>query len=182
MTDAYDRYDRLARHFSAIIADVPEDRWDAATPCAEWDVADVVAHVAQSERDFLDRHGFAEGLPERADRTAWPAVAGRVREVLADPDRATTTYDGYFGPAIVGETLADFYADDLLLHGWDVARGAGLDEHQTLPPGEAARVLASLRELPEEALRSEGVYGPPVPVSEDADTFERLLAFTGRRP
>jgi len=35
--------------------------------------------------------------------------------------------------------------------------------------------------MPEEALRADGMFGPPVDVPDDADDQTRLLAFLGRR-
>lgn len=50
-----DRFRRLATSFATVIESVPADRWDAATPCEGWTVADVVDHVATTQREFLER-------------------------------------------------------------------------------------------------------------------------------
>ncbi len=70
---------------------------------------------------------------------------------------------------------------DVLIHTWDLARAAGLDER--LDPDEVLRLLTGLESLPrevEEAMRSSGHYGPRVAVEENVDEQTRLLAFMGR--
>ncbi|WP_370328084.1 TIGR03086 family metal-binding protein [Euzebya sp.] len=184
MTDIAARYRRLAARFTEIAEAVPDDRWDAASPCEGWTVADVVAHVADSQVDFLSRHDLLDGAvdPDAHPLARWVAVRDRFQAALDDPEVADRTYDGYFGPTTIGETAETFYTGDLLVHGWDVARGAGLGHLESLPADEVDRVLASMQDLPEEALRSEQVYGPAIEVPEDADPQTRFLAFTGRRP
>lgn len=187
MENPADRYDRLATRFTRIVDDVPDERWDESTPCDGWSVRDVVAHVVDTQRDFLARFDFVDDAAPASEttdpaqvRARWQEVRDRAHEVLADPELAGVEYEGYFGPTTVGASLDQFYTDDMLVHGWDVARGAGLPAHEPMPTDDAERVLASLRELPEEALRSDGIYGPPVEVGDDADAQTRLLAFVGR--
>jgi hypothetical protein len=70
----------------------------------------------------------------------------------------------------------------VLIHTWDLARAAGLDER--LDPDEVHRQVAALEALsPEvdEAMRSSGHYGPRVAVAPHADEQTRLLAFMGRK-
>ena len=183
MNEIADRYRRLSARLSELVAAVPPDRWDAASPCEGWTARDVLEHVADSQREFLGRFDFDSGLPEGGDAPQrWRAVRDRVQEVLDDPARAATTFEGFFGPTTVEETVDSFYASDLVVHPWDIARATGRTEFEAIPPDEAERVLADLPSLPEEALRSKGIYGPAVAVPDDADAGSRLLAFTGRRP
>ena len=52
-----------------------------------------------------------------------------MRELLADPDVAGLEYDGVFGRTTVGASIVTFYGFDLVVHRWDIAVAAGLDEH-----------------------------------------------------
>ena len=47
--------------------------------------------------------------------------------------------------------------------------------------GQVQRMLASVGAMPEEALRSDGMFGPRVDVPDDADDQTRLLGLLGRR-
>src|SRR5215203_1514975 len=104
MTTA-ESYRLLADRFEAVVAAIPEDRWVSPSPCAGWSAADVVDHVVDSEREFLDRVGFdgpgVEGLDGLA---AWRAVREAFQAVLDGPD-AEREYDGYFGRTNVAATV-----------------------------------------------------------------------------
>jgi len=68
---------------------------------------------------------------------------------------------------------------DLVIHGWDLARGAGLDE--TLEPAAAVGLSLAYLEPNVEAWAGAGVFAASVPIDSD-DAAERLLALSGRRP
>lgn len=68
---------------------------------------------------------------------------------------------------------------DVLLHTWDLARAAGLDD--ALDPLIVPGMLAGLEPI-DEMLRASGHYGPAVEVPPGADVQTRLIAFTGRDP
>ena len=100
MSEIADRYGRLADEFATAVAAVPDDRWSSPSPCEGWTARDVVEHVCDTQALFL---GFVdepagEG-PSVADDPAgaWRAAAAPVRAVLADPQRASATFDGLFG-------------------------------------------------------------------------------------
>ncbi|MDF9715520.1 TIGR03086 family protein [Nocardioides sp. ChNu-153] len=190
-TAAYYR-DQSAR-FAAVLDGVAAagGRWDAPTPCEGWTVRDVVAHVVDTEREFLERHDLAGDLPAVAvpgdgagDGTGDPAAAWRtwsaaVLGVLTADGVAQRPFDGYFGPTTIGETLRDFYAWDLVVHGWDVARATGQD----YPISDAeAREVGARADGWGDALYSPGVCAGPVAVGDDASEAERLLARLGRNP
>jgi uncharacterized protein (TIGR03086 family) len=72
--------------------------------------------------------------------------------------------------------------DELVLHGWDLARATG-QEFQ-VDPASAAAVLEFTRQSAslEFAGSREGLFGPVVPVADDAPVFDRALGFAGRDP
>ncbi|MCH1868426.1 maleylpyruvate isomerase family mycothiol-dependent enzyme [Nocardioides sp. CFH 31398] len=165
-----------ADRFAAAL-DLAGGRGDATTPCDGWTVADVVAHVVDTERDFLDRHGLPVPAPSGDDPGArWRAHADAVAAVLTE-DVAARPYDGYFGPTTIGATMADFYGWDLEVHAWDVAVAAGASYE--IPDADT---LSRLADGWGPALHSEGICGPPVPVPDDASASDRLLGRLGRDP
>ena len=183
MSDIADRYRTLAARFSDTVADVPPERWDDQSPCSEWSARQVVDHVAETERDFLARFDLAPPTaPDGADPLAvWAPVRDAVQAALDDPARASTSYEGYFGPTTLEETVDQFLSFDLLVHAWDIARATGLEHREAMPPEEVERSFASMQGMGD-ALRGQGICGPEVPVSDDADGQSRFLAFLGRRP
>lgn len=176
------RYDRLSARFATRVAAVPADRWDAPTPCEDWTVTDLVAHVVDAHRMFL---GLIDRAPSAApavtdDPTA--AVDAARRDVLAalqDPATATTTYEGAFGVRTFAWGVDSFLSFDLAVHGWDLARAT--DQDEAIDPAEVERLRRDAEGWGEMA-RGPTVFGPPVDVPDDADAQARLLAFLGRRP
>ncbi len=82
-----------------------------------------------------------------------------------------------FGPMSI-DALVGFMTADLTVHVWDLARTARVDER--LDPGLVKFSNAVWRRLPEEVLRSRGMFGPKVKVEKGADTQTRMLNFLGR--
>jgi uncharacterized protein (TIGR03086 family) len=68
---------------------------------------------------------------------------------------------------------------DVFTHTWDLARATGQDE--TLDPDQLQRMIAAMGAMPDEALRADGMFGPPIDVPADADDQTRFLAYLGRR-
>lgn len=171
--------DRAAR-FSSILA-AAGDAWDAQTPCAGWNVRDVVAHVIDTQRDFLAGQGLDTGpVAELADpAAAWDAHRDRVVAVLGQDRAAEREYDGYFGRTTIGATMAHFYGWDLVVHGSDVARATG---QQWSISDDEAQELHATADGWGQALYSDGICAAPVEVAQDASTTARLLARLGRDP
>jgi uncharacterized protein (TIGR03086 family) len=71
--------------------------------------------------------------------------------------------------------------NEVLVHGWDLAVGTG--QPYEVDPAAAQRCLQFARELALGAPEvRNGMYGPEVPVPDDAGIFDRLLGQTGRDP
>ena len=81
--------------------------------------------------------------------------------------------------ALILQAVDRFVNFDLVVHRWDLARAAGLDE--TMPPEEVARLTEEVAGFGD-AARSPGVFGPEIDVPPDADAQTALLGQLGRRP
>jgi uncharacterized protein (TIGR03086 family) len=181
MSEVADRYDRLAGGFAAKVASVPAGRWENPSPCAGWTARDVVRHVIDGHGIFLGQVGRDLGSIPSVDDDPVAAFDATRRIVLADledPARAKEEYDGFFGRTSFEAAIDRFMAFDLLVHGWDLARAAGLDDR--LDPAE---VKLQIEQAPSfgEPLRSSGACGPELQAPAGADEQTRLLAFLGRR-
>lgn len=183
--DILGSYTRLSDPFGSVVDRVPASEWDAASPCEGWSARDVLAHVIGSQRGFLEERGIdaAPTADLSVDAPADPASAwhvhdGRMRELLADPAVAGLEYDGVFGPTTVGASIVAFHGFDLVVHRWDIATAAGLDERFT--DAELDLVDRSADGFGEH-LYGDDVCKPAVAVADDADRQERVLARLGRR-
>ena len=166
-----------ASRFSAVVDKAPD--WAAPSPCEGWAAADVLHHVVDTQRDFLEKRGCAMGnRPEGRPEAIWQQHLESVRRVLADEDLVTAEYDGYFGRTTIAATLADFYGFDLIAHRWDIGRATG--QEVTFSEAEMEDMEAAIAGFGE-TLYSEGICARPVDVPETAPRQARLLAMLGRR-
>ena len=181
MTEISERYRRLAHAFAATIDEVHDDAWERPSPCEGWDARDLVRHVVDTQGMFL---GFVgESLPPApavdADPPgAWTSARRAVQQRLDDPERAGAEFDGFFGRTRFDDAVDRFLCFDLVVHHWDLARAAGLDDHI-----DAADV-AHVRTLAEgfgPAMRNPRAFGAEVEPPAGADDQTKLMAFLGRR-
>ena len=181
MSEIADRYRRLSEAFAAKVEAVPADRWDSPSPCDEWTTRDVVRHVVETQGLFLGFVGRELGdIPsvDDAPSAAWGAASAAVQAGLDDPERAGAEYEGFRGPTRWDEGVDGFLNFDLVVHGWDLARAAGVDE--TVDPDDAQRILDRAAALGD-MMRRSGAIGPEVEAPPDADVQTRMLAFLGRK-
>jgi uncharacterized protein (TIGR03086 family) len=181
MTEISERYARLADAFAAKIAAVPEDRWSAPSPCENWTARDIVGHVVTTQGMFLGFVGRSLGdIPSVDDDPLGAFTAARtvVQADLEDPARAGTEFEGGMGTMTFETGVDRFLNFDLVVHGWDLARAAGLDDH--IDPADLQRIRIASEGFGD-AMRGPNAFGPEVEPPEGADEQQRVLAFLGRR-
>ncbi|MBT0993643.1 maleylpyruvate isomerase family mycothiol-dependent enzyme [Cellulomonas sp. DKR-3] len=174
-----ERYDEGAAGMQAAIDAVSPAGWDAASPCAGWTGRDVVAHLVDSQRDLLARHGAELGArPDLADPSAaWRVHTAQVHEALARPGFVEQEYESLGSTTTVGATLDTFIGFDMVAHRWDVTAADG----RAYPFEDAdLDVIEGLVAAMGEMIRSDGVCGPALEVGPDADRQTRALAALGR--
>ncbi|MEE1929643.1 TIGR03086 family metal-binding protein [Streptomyces sp. TRM 70351] len=181
-------FDRSYEAFDQRVLRVEDEQWTAGTPCTEWTVRDVVNHVVSEHlwAPWLLRGATLAEVGDRFDgdvlggdpKGAWARAAAASRPAFHRPAALSGTVNTSGGPS-----PADAYAWqmtlDLAVHGWDVARGIGADEHMDQ---ELARTLLERfgSQIPQ--WQGSGLFGPSVDVPGSASARDRLLALLGRRP
>lgn len=190
-----DVYIRAEEALTAVIDAMPDDRWDERQPA--WFQTGRAGDATL--RTFVNYHAYD---------TAWipDTLAGRTVDEVGDRhdgdllgDDPRGAYRRYAGAAIAavrglddpGRTVhlsyGDFPAREYLKHitvfrtfrAHDFARW--LDLPTALPDDLVQGVWDEI--LPEaEMWRSMGVFGPAIPVPDDAPLQERLLGLVGRDP
>ncbi|WTU36804.1 TIGR03086 family metal-binding protein [Streptomyces sp. NBC_00069] len=117
-------------------------------------------------------------LPARW-REELPRALGELAEARKDP-AAWTGMTRAGGVDLPGEIAGVVAADELVLHGWDLARAAG----QEYAPDEAAPCASHgfLLAAAEDGDRGEGIFGPVVPVPDGAPLLDRAVGLGGRDP
>ena len=177
------RFASLAAAFGARVHAVPADRWDAPAPCEGWVARDVVRHLVEWVPGFFAGSAVRiPPLPSVDDDPvgAWDGLAAAVQAALDDPEVAASEVTSRAGTHPVETAFAMFVLPDVLVHTWDLARAAGLDDR--LDQDEVRGMLGGFGSVPEEVLVSSGQFGARVAVADDADDQTRLIAMTGRDP
>ncbi len=184
MSEIADRYRRVARRFTERVNEVQDAAWENPAPCEGWVARDVVRHLVEWIPPFLISAG-GPALPvgplvDEDPAGAWTALDGGIQSLLDDPvASATLISHPRAGSHRLDNAIATFFLGDVVVHTWDLARAAGLDE--TLDADVVHDMLVGMEPL-DEMLRASGQYGPKVAVAADADEQTRLIAFTGRQP
>jgi uncharacterized protein (TIGR03086 family) len=178
--------DGAARRAHPVVRGVDERQLNLPTPCAEYDVRDLLNHLIHVVVGFQ-----ALAAKETADFTSTPdhlgswgaewrerfeEETGRLVQAWAAPG----ALDGISqGMGLEQRTVGGMALGDLTVHAWDLARATGQDfspYEPSLPVlNEGWEALAPMG-------RKMNVFGEPFPVSEEASPFERLLALSGRDP
>jgi uncharacterized protein (TIGR03086 family) len=182
VTEVSERYQRLSGAMAEKIAAVPADKWSSQTPCPDWTARDLVNHVVSTQGMFLGFVGAELGdIPSVDDDPlgAWRAASSVVQRRLEDPEAAAAEFDGFTGRSTFEAAVNRFLCFDLVVHGWDLARATGQDEH--MAPEDVARVREQAEAFGD-AMRGPQAFGPEVPAPVGAGDQEELLAFLGRTP
>ncbi|WP_405442321.1 TIGR03086 family metal-binding protein [Streptomyces avidinii] len=180
-----------ARIVARLAAAVPDTALADRTPCPAYTVGDLLAHLtglAVAFRDAArknlgsttdtDPGSAAPVLPARW-REELPAVLGELAEAWTDP-AAWTGMTRAGGVDLPGDIAGAVAADELVVHGWDLARATG----QEYAPDPAALTAshAFLLAAAEEGDRGGGIFGPVVPVPDEAPLLDRAVGLSGRDP
>lgn len=171
------QFEDAAHRFTTVVQEATD--WSAPTPCSDWSAADLVNHVVDTERDFLTGHGADLGeRPTGAPDEVWASHLAGLVPLLGDNRFWKRQVDSHFGPTTPGRLLEQFYAFDLIVHGWDL--GASQGRPTTFTDIDMDTIEQSFEAFGP-AMYSEGVFLPPVEPPADADRQTRLLARMGRR-
>lgn len=172
------------------LAAVRPDQWDLPTPCEDWTVRDLVAHVVGGNAMVVVLAGGAsteDGLAVFSGTTLgddalaqFTSGAAEQAAVFAQEGAAERTFHHPAGD-MPGAMVLGFRIGDLAIHAWDLARATGGDE--TLPDELVSAVHATLLPMAP-VIGSIGVFGEGPSLAEDADASpqERMLDLAGRRP
>lgn len=193
MTDLRVLHRRALQVSVDIVNEVTPDRLGLPTPCAEWDLGQLIAHMIGQNLGFAaaargERNGveaFAP-VPVTGDPSGRHAdSAAQLTEAFAAPGFEQRELwlaeirGGGFYPA---QTAVGFHLVDSVAHGWDTARALDLPVSFDDEVLEAALVISLA--IPDGPAREQpgAPFRPSVRVSAGTDLFGRVLALLGRSP
>ncbi len=177
---------------AAVVRGVRDEDLDRPTPCPGPSVATMLVHLAGLASAFTAaaRHEPVPGgdqppAPDAADldpefRDSIPVALENLANAWREPDAWTgmTRVGGVDLPREVAGLVA---MDEVVVHGWDLARGTGQPYDAPAAAIEAALgfVGPAVAGAPD---GTPGLFGPPVAVPSDAPALDQLLGLTGRDP
>jgi uncharacterized protein (TIGR03086 family) len=171
-----------AAQLETLAAGVTDDRLGDPTPCPGWSVATMLDHVINLADAFTDgaRKKVRTDTPEPTPDlpAGWPELLRSRLDDLVAAWRDPAAWAGdatVAGATLSAELTAAVVTDELVVHGWDLARALGRPY-----AADPAAVGAALVFAEKFAGMEGGPFGTPVPVPADAAAFDRLLGFTGR--
>lgn len=190
MAPAFD-LEPAARGVATLLDGVADDQLAAPTPCG-WPVATLLDHLLGLSAAFTDT---ARKAPDRSsgraapDGTAldpqWRTALPRRLDELVAAWREPSAWEGMASAGGVtwpAEVMATVALDELVLHGWDLARATGQPYRPDPVSVEVVYGFTASMSGPEHAESRQGLFGPEVAVPEDAPRFDRALGFAGRDP
>ncbi|MEU4801719.1 TIGR03086 family metal-binding protein [Actinosynnema sp. NPDC023587] len=168
-----------------IVDGITPDQLDAPTPCAEFDVRGLIRHLLfwgpSLEAAARKENVTPEGAESDVDLTDWrPRLRAQWERIAA----AWGAPEAWQGTTVLGSPnempagmIGGMVVGEVLVHGWDLATALGRtptwdDEVLSFVHADLVGSAPVGREM--------GLFGPEVPVPDDAPLLDRLLGLTGR--
>ena len=182
-----------AQRMVALLDGVPEHQLDAPTPCADTSLGDLIDHVGGLTLAFTAAAEKAGGemgdMQPSADASRlgddWRERISGDLPKLAEAWREPAAWEGMTkagGQDLPGEVAGLVALDELVIHGWDVARASGQHYEPDQVSLEACHRFVDQFSGPEHADQREGLFGPIVEVPDDAPLLDRVIGLSGRDP
>ena len=177
---------------SAVVAAVTDDQLEAPTPMGQ-PVRAVIHHLLGLSSAFCDAAAKATGpttstppgpqeegpLPD-----GWRSELEKRLSRLAEAWKSEEAWEGMTmagGVDLPGEVCALVAIDEVLLHGWDVARATGQPYRPTDAECETVLPIVTPDDQAPDGSGRE-IFGKVVAVPDDAPFFDRILGLAGRDP
>lgn len=183
-----------AQRLANLVVRVSDDQLGRPTPCPAYTLGDLIDHIGGMALAFRAAAQKDTGSPyvnhtpagdaallEEGWRERIPVDLAALAEAWAEPEAWTgmTRIASQDAPAeIVGITVAD----ELVVHGWDLARATGQPYESEPELLDAAQIFLGLFASPDAPAGPEVPFGPSREVHSDAPQLDQVLALAGRNP
>ncbi|MFO6451242.1 MULTISPECIES: TIGR03086 family metal-binding protein [unclassified Aeromicrobium] len=169
---------------------ITDQDFPRATPCEGVTVGQLLHHVvgltqafrAAADKEFgplTDTAPDPDAAPSADD--GWQADLEQHVPRLVDAWREAAAWEGMTragGVDLPGAAAGLVALDEVVLHGWDLARATG--QEYVLDDATAAACLGFVESF--DPGGTPGLFGPAVPIADDAPVLDRLVARAGRDP
>ena len=186
MDDLAELHDKALEATGRIVSRVRANQWQELTPCADWNVRELVNHVVSGNlwAAELGAGATIADVGERLDGDvlgddpagAYDESARAASAVFHRPGAMDAPCAVSYGP-VPGSVYAGHRFLDVLVHGWDIA--VATDQDRTLNESLVQGCLEVV-EPQAELLRASGMFHDDVTAPRGAGPQTRLLALLGR--
>jgi uncharacterized protein (TIGR03086 family) len=130
MTDPREIHRRAMAQTEATVVAVEPGQLGLPTPCPEYDVRALLSHIVGGLNrvaivgeggDALARPARVDGVPDDGWPTAYQAASQRARQAWADDAKLDALVEVPWG-RIPGRFAIAGYVQEILTHGWDLAK------------------------------------------------------------
>ncbi|MER7170378.1 TIGR03086 family metal-binding protein [Streptomyces mesophilus] len=189
MTTNYVELDRIAANETLRLVRGADDKdWERPTPCSEWTLFGLVAHLTALNHGFAAAARGEGGLPahwrtpENFAADPVGAYGASVAALLVPFAEHGGTEREFvlpqLGGAFPGRAAVSFHLLDVAVHAWDLAVTLGTTPQ--LPPAVWEAVLRGARRIPAESRAP--FFGPMTQPEPDAGPLTATLELLGRDP
>ncbi len=173
----------------AIVRNIRDDQLNVATPCAEFDVCELMDHLlfwapalqGAARKELVEPRDVSGGSSEVPgdERVALIDQIERVAEAWSEPGAWEGTTRMGSPTELPASMIGGMVLGEFVVHGWDLARATG----QACDwDGEVLSFVYRELELTTEQGRAMGVYDDRVAVPDTAPLLDKILGLTGRHP
>ncbi|RPF32574.1 TIGR03086 family metal-binding protein [Streptomyces sp. TLI_185] len=170
---------------------VSDEQLADPTPCPDCAVRNMLGHLLGLSVAFRDAARKDLGVTTDTNPGAaapdldpdWREALPKVLDELAESWRDPAAWTGMTragGVDLPGEVAAVVAVDELVIHGWDLARATGQD--YTPDPAALQASHDFLLAAANDPSRGGGIFGPVVPVPPRAPLLDRAVGLSGRDP
>ena len=188
-----------------VIASVRPDQLDLPSPCFEYDVKGLMAHLVfvlhrvaalgRGDEAFAP-NSMADAVIEHDDWVAdWKAAAAKVDAAWADDAKLESTVVLPWA-TMTGAEMLGMYVSEITTHTWDVAKATGQDPewddavcrlaldamHRDLPMADRTPMWDEFKAHAPANFQFDPPFANAVAVPVDAPLIDQLVGWTGRQP
>ncbi|MFB7503072.1 TIGR03086 family metal-binding protein [Streptomyces broussonetiae] len=180
-----------ARIVARLAESVTDEQLTGPTPCPDLALRNLLGHLLGLSVAFRDAARKDLGATTDTNPNAavpdigpgWREELPKTLDELADAWRDPAAWTGHTragGVDLPAAVAGAVVADELVIHGWDVARATG--QEYTPDPAVLGSALTFLRAAADDPDRGSGLFGPVVAVPETATLLDRAVGLSGRDP
>jgi uncharacterized protein (TIGR03086 family) len=177
LAGAVELLERSLGYTRVALAGVTDDRLGAPTPCRDWTLRDLLAHMEDSLDAFSEGAGGAVGLTRTGSAPQIVVLQQKACALLGLWSGRAPADTRVGGIGLATDVLVATAALEITVHGWDVAQATG--HGSPIPEGLARDLIPVAHRTVDDTDR--GIrFAPALPEPAGATADVRLRAFLGR--